>query len=95
MNSTGNMYSCTKVFKDKLERLTQGMDREELVYFANNTSGVVYVIRKAKNFKNRTNGFERYAPQFLPKYIIETKNKAFGKAIFSRPFNQKKQGSSL
>lgn len=95
MNSTGSMYSCTKVFKGKLERLTQGTDTQELVYFASNTSGVVYVIRKAKNFKNRTNGFERYAPQFLHKYIIETKDKAFGKARFSRPFNQKKQGSSL
>ena len=58
MNSTGNIYSCTKVFKGKLERLTQGMDREELVYFANSTSSVVCVIRKAKNFNNRTNRFD-------------------------------------
>ena len=34
------------------------MDREELVYFANSTSGVVSVIRKAKNFKNGRNGFD-------------------------------------
>jgi hypothetical protein len=51
MNTIGNIYSCTKVFKGKLERLTQGIDREELVYFANSTLVWSMLLERLKTLK--------------------------------------------